>query len=195
MAPPEARAEARAELRSSSRPPPRARGIGGAGPRANAERDAQESGSGALQIALRAIGSLALVGFVLLALRAMSTCDPVDMLAGDALSNGASIDGRGKYGPIADQWLDDAMHEVVSGNKELVRARIYELKLAGSPQVYIGSVRRSGPITLAQDLLIELPSEEAERAAVLEVYEGYRDPEQADDSADESEGAFVRLEL
>jgi hypothetical protein len=71
------------------------------------------------------------------------------------------------YGPVAGEWLESDLHQCSSGDKDRARSLVDRYKAAGAVEVYIGGIVRSGPIQIAGELIVELPSDPGQRKSVL----------------------------
>jgi hypothetical protein len=74
-------------------------------------------------------------------------------------------------GPPALEWMQSDLHYFTNPDKDAVRRRVEAYKAAGAIEVYIGNVMQSGPMHIADELLVELPDDEDQRSAIMAEYE------------------------
>ena len=89
-------------------------------------------------------------------------------LAGDAASTYAS-----KLEPSAITWLASDTNTVSNGDEDRVRGLVQRLDAAGAEDVYIGNITTVGMAQIANELVVDLPSDAKKRRAVLEVYDQF----------------------
>jgi hypothetical protein len=94
---------------------------------------------------------------------------PQDEIA--AAEPGEAAGRPATYGPPALPWLASDLHQVSSADKDRVVSLVKRFKRAGATEVYMGNIMRSGVVQIAGELIIELPSDEQARAAVLAEHE------------------------
>lgn len=122
-----------------------------------------------LRVAVRALLGCALF----LGLMAVRHCKPLGSDVERELASWVGPGGGGARGLPALDWMRIEKHQFVVVDKDRVSALVRELKGAGATEVYVTDVVRSGPLSIARTLLVELPTTSDERKKVLDVARDY----------------------
>jgi hypothetical protein len=129
------------------------------------------------------LGVAACVFFAGTALRAWSGRDDVDeaLAAWQAQPAGAAATEAAQPPPAAGSagkheavlWAAAELHQFSNGDKDVVRALVERVTASGAV-VTVGGLMQSGPITVASELHIALPSDVAKRRTIYELLRAFR---------------------